>query len=912
MEHNEIRISDLKIQHLENPVGIGASKPLFSYLLHSDRKDVRQSAWQILAASTPEKLDQNLGDLWDSGKRKGSRNFGIVYEGIALESRQRVFWKVKVWDEKDQESEWSSMAYWEMGLLKEADWKGCWIGQGDMFQGEKATAPMLCRDFVLQQEKIGSARLYISGLGIFKAYINGKSVAETFFDPGESDAEKTVYYVVYDVTGLMQPGNNTLGVLLGNGQYTGYTVNPVMTDPTGTELPRHRYQKNDGFVKAGICGEKKLLAQLEVVFESGMRRIAVVTDEGWVWKESAVVFQNWYGGEDYDATVDMDDWNCPTMDRRNWNKAEKMVSPGGVLRAREFQPVRIMERLKPREIKRLSNGNWLVDMGRNGAGFPELMLDDTDGSLRGRWIKMYPAELLKADGEGVNQASCTQSQNERYHCSIMNAYRIAGKGKESWHPLFCYQGFRYVEVEGYPGELTAENIRYCILRTDNEKNGYFYSSSNVLNQINRMVENSMESNMFSSFTDCPQIEKLGWIETSHLMFRSLAGTYDISSWMRKIIHDIADSQVVKEGCRHDEEEAGYVPAIVPEYQRIIGLHRDPNWGGACVFTPWEYYLYYGEYSILEEAYPVMKKYILYLQQHLKGGVLEDYAQMGEWGQLKEETPTVLVATCAFFRMLMIAAQIARLLCRDSDVEFFLRLAEDVRVAFHCYPACYDPEKGIYGNGSQASYGCAVFSGMVPDEKKADVVEYLVEAVKERDYHFSCGEVGVKQVLSVLAEYGRNDVISRMVMNETAPSYRFFADAGFTTLPEYWNPDEPWYGMARSRNHAMMGHVKEWFTYHVLGLKPLTPAFEKMVIRPYIMHGIKRLHGYVICPYGKVEVDYTEDIEGTELKVSLPVGTWASVWEPEREGEESTKRLLAQIGSGCFCWKKESGKGFVRG
>lgn len=305
-----------------------------------------------------EGLDWEEGDLWDSGKRQGRENFCIAYGGTPLKSRQRAYWKVKVWDEKDIESDWSSEAGWEMGLLEKEDWKGSWIGQGDGYQGDKAAAPMLVRDFpIVNKGQIALARLYISGLGLFKAYINGREAADTLFAPGESDASETVYYVTYDVTEMIKEGQNTLGVILGNGQYAGFTVNPVMTDPDGKELSYHRYQKNDGrFVKPGISGDKKVIAQLEVEYENGRREIAVLTDDKWQWQESAVTFQNWYGGEDYDATREADDWNLPCGNREGWHKAVRMQAPEGVLTAWEFPPIRIVEKINFKSVSRLKAG----------------------------------------------------------------------------------------------------------------------------------------------------------------------------------------------------------------------------------------------------------------------------------------------------------------------------------------------------------------------------------------------------------------------------------------------------------------------------------------------------------------------------------------------------------------------------
>lgn len=523
-----MRIENMRVQGLCQPLGLGTKQPIFSYFLISDGKHW-QSAFRILVASTKELLEQEIGDLWDSGVCRQKETFGIVYQGKELQSRQRVYWRVIVWDENENCIGYSDISFWEMGLLEQEDWQGKWIGQGDDYDGDKSHAPLLIKQFVIKNEKkIEKARLYISGLGLFQAELNGQKLSDTLFDPGECDATKTVYYVVYDVTPNLQEETNVLLVTLGNGQYTNFQVNPVMALPDGTLLKPHRYQKNDGaFIKPGISGDKKLIAQLEVTYDTGERELVCVSDESWKWTKGPIVFQNWYGGEDYDATLEWQDMQCC------WESVKSMKPPAGRLTAREFYPIRIVKRISPRKIQKLPNGKWLVDMGRNGAGFPEIHIDTTK-EMRGKWIKLYPAEMLKADGSGVNQASCTQSWNERFQCVIQDGYRIKGTGREVWHPIFCYQGFQYLEVEGWQGELKKENLSYCMVRTDNEKFGQFRTSNPVLNQISSMIEHSMESNMFFAFTDCPQIEKLGWIETSHLMFTSLADCYDIYAWMKKL------------------------------------------------------------------------------------------------------------------------------------------------------------------------------------------------------------------------------------------------------------------------------------------------------------------------------------------------------------------------------------------
>lgn len=362
--------------------------------------------------------------------------------------------------------------------------------------------------------------------------------------------------------------------------------------------------------------------------EDGAVVIAAASSEAWKTGESPVTFQNWYGGEDYDGVkaLQMKGWDTPEAELKGWGNAAVMEPPKGKLAAREFLPIRIWERWTAASVVRLPGGNWLVDMGKNSAGFVCLRLENTQ-PYAGQKIELYPGEVLKADGSGVDQASCTQSCDTLYQCRVMDSYVVAGTGSEKWHPHFCYHGFQYVEVAGFPGIPTVENFEGCAVRLMNEKHSDFETDQEILNAVNRMTDRSIESNMMCSFTDCPQIEKLGWLETTQLMFSSMAAGYDIRSWIPKIMDDMQDAQVTEEllgeapmkndpesypGFAFDRfdnretEEAGFVPGIAPEYFRIGRLFKDPNWGGACVMTPWYYYMEYGDEGILRKNFGMMR------------------------------------------------------------------------------------------------------------------------------------------------------------------------------------------------------------------------------------------------------------------------------------------------------------------
>lgn len=866
----------LQAQGLTSPLGISADSVVLSYHLASGVQGSAQSAYRILAASSPARLSARDGNLWDSGKVLSERCFGIAYAGVPLHSRQQVYWAVMVWDQDDRPCEWSDPACFEIGLDNAADWEGAWIGEGDDTDADQAASPYLAGEFSVDSlQDVVRARAYVSGLGLFVASLNGARLSGTWFDPGESDATQTVYYVAYDILPLLQEGRNVLGLQLGNGQYTGYTVNPVMQLPDGTLSPHHRYQKNDScYVKPGICGRKKALAQVEAEYRDGTQKTLLVTDEGWRLHSSPVTFQNWYGGEDYDATLEVDGWDIPGTDRTAWQAARRMAAPPGRLTAREYPPIIVSGEQEAASVTRLDDGHYLVDFGTNGAGVPVLRLHGTDASMRGMQITMDPAEILLPDSSGVDQRSCTQSWSEKYECVIRDSYRIRGTGRECYAPLFCYHGFRYLEVRGFPGEADISNFAVRRLRAGNDRRGTFKTSDERVNRVCEITERSIESNMFFSFTDCPQIEKLGWIETSHLMFRSLAAGYDIRAWVKKILHDIRDAQLDKRrGDPMDPESDGFVPGIIPEFYRIGGLYRDLNWNGACVFTPWEYYQWYGDLSVLEQAWPVMERYLAYLAgQEENGLITAAHAQMGEWGEYGEHTPVVLVESCAYYRMHRIMAEAAQLLNRHDAAMEHARKAAAVQEAFHRHPECYQADTGIYGTGSQAGYGCALFSGIVPEAEVPHVAERLAEAVRHNGCHLTSGEVGLRQVFASLTAQGYDDVVWQMVMNPTPPSYRCFVDDGLTTLPEYWNYEELWYGMVRSRNHAMMGHVREWMSSSLLGLRQVKPAWQEVVIAPYAPEGMTFAEGSVYTPYGDLSVRWQRKDHATlSICATVPPG-----------------------------------------
>lgn len=883
-----MQIIELKVQNLENPIGIQIARPIFRWKLVADEKGSVQTAYRIVAASTRSNLVNGIYDKWDTGKVLSSKNYGIVYDGTEVASMERVYWSVMVWDQEDRESAFAEARYYEIGLLKKSDWHGKWITKGKKEQSERNNAPILAKEFeVAGDKKLKSARLYISGLGLFEAHVNGKTLGEgTFFNPGECDVRETVYYCTYDITELVQE-RNAVAVLLGNGQYANYRVHKQ----------NGRYYKTDDARSAneaeGMFGDVKCIAQIVVTYEDGTVQVTG-TDETWSYLDSPIVENSWYGGEDYNATLEIEGWDDvnPKIPREQWGNAALVAEeaiPTGELTGVDFEPIRIQEEdiINPDEIvvtkRKEENGRstYLVDMGQNHAGVPELTIHSM---VSGQMIKMYPAEVDLFNGyeKHINQESCTQSASKQGDL-IYDTYITKGVGTERYRPRFCYHGYRYMEVTA-PADMIIDSgcFKGFILRTNNAKNGFFSCSDETLNRINVLTERSIESNMYSTFTDCPQIEKLGWLETPGLMFYSMSHTYDISSWIPKIVRDMVNSQAT----------SGRFAAIAPEYFRIGGLQEDLNWNGSIIFTAWQYYQAYGCTDVFSETnYAAMKNYMEYLECNVAENHLIKSGQMGEWGEMTQygTTPVILVETTAYYRLANCMRQIAEVTGNAADRLYYAALAGNIKKAFHENEECYN-KKFLYGNGTQSGYGCVLYSGIVLEEHVDETVQRLVNAIEKCGYHLTSGEVGLKQVFSSLAEHGRSDVVYKMVTNDTMPSYKYFLKKELTALPEYWNFEELWWGMARSRNHAMMGHVKEWFTKYLAGISLTQVGYDVVNLKPTVIEPVKAVKGIVDTVHGLIKSEY-QIVEDDIMmwKITLPVGVKANVYVPA--GAEARDILL---------------------
>ncbi len=810
-----------------DPIGIDVKAPRLSWNLNGP--GAMQRAYQVRAASSAALLEHGFADLWNSGKIESTKSQGIAYNGTALRSRDRVVWQVRVWNAPDTAttSAWSDPAVWEMGLLNPSDWQAQWIAHPTWSFGQ--AMPVFAKQFDLPQS-VKKARLYITGLGNYAANINGAAVTDDVLAPGNTDYSKQVEYAVYDVTGLLSQGANSIGVELGNGIY-----NSVSTPGRffGILVP--------------APSPVKMIAQLEMTYEDGSTAV-IASGPDWLTALGPTTWSSWFGGEDYDARREQTDWTSASV--------SAAPAPTTQLSWRAAPPVRVFEKIAPVSITQMKSGDYMFDMGVNFAGWQELRVSGPAGTK----VTMSIAEILKPDG--------TINLQTMGGAPIYDTYTLSGNGVEIWHPKFEYHGFRYLQVSGLPSPPTAATITGYVVRGANEVAGSFTSSNTLLNGIHSIINRAIQSNMISIFTDCPDREKLGWLGDMIGIFGSITSNYDISAYIRTITRNMAEGQT----------DIGLVPTFVPAYAdySIYGepFRDDPNWGVAMILAPYGAYRTYGDVRILQTYYPQMQKFLGHLTSKSSGNLL-NYG-LNDWDSPAQTTPTEVVATYGYYRAAQTLSKVALVLDKGEDSATYSAIAASIADAFNA--KYLNRANHTYASGQQAAAAMALDMGVVPPEERQAVLDQLVASIRDAGNHVNTGVVSWQAFIRVLSAGGRDDVLYDIATQTTSPSYGFQIALGATALTESW--DGPISG--DSQNHMMFGALDEWFTLKLAGIQQASEsiAYEELVIKPSIVSGLTNVKGSYRTPQGLVESEWNKTPGGPlRLNVTIPGNTAATIYVP---------------------------------
>lgn len=857
-----IDISNLTVEYQNTPLAIDVSNPRFGWLLTSTQNNDSQTAYQIIVTDGKAKV-------WDSGKVKSSESQLVTYKGKALANGSRYTWTVKVWD-KDGKMKESNSSFFEtapsftssnvqwIGAITRAD-ANLPIGRRDL-HGPSFKNPeykemydkvdtLALRSINLRKtfntnKKVDRAIIYVSGLGHYNLYLNGKRVSKDIFTPAWSDYDKTVYYNTFQVDSLLLNGENAIGVTLGNGFYNAMG---------------NRYRK------LWISfGPPTLLLKMHIHYADGTEEI-VSSDKTWKYALSPVVFNDIFGGEDYDARLEQKGWNKPAFDEKGWKPVVLQEAPKGILRAQQVTNVRTMKEYSAVKMSKIDS-SYVLDMGQNLSGFPAIRVKGKAGQK----IKLIVGEQLNKETGLVSQKQ--SGGPHTYH------YTLKGNGEETWHPEFSYYGFQYIQVEGanilsYDGDKpTILDIKSHFIYNAVEENGYFESSNEIFNKAHHLIKNAVRSNMQAVFTDCPHREKLGWIEETHLNGPGLLYNWDLTRLFDKVMQDMKDGQ----------QTSGLVPNIVPEYvvfDKGLEVFRDsPEWGGASVIVPWMYYRFYGDKSLLTKYYDVMKHYVDYLTStatdHIVSHGLGDWYDYGEHrAGFSKNSPVEVSATAHYYYVAHLFSEAAKLLGKKTDEKVYDSLAKDIRQAFN--NKFYNKETKQYGSESQFCNAVAIFMNLVEPQDKQAVMENLKKDIAAKGNRLTTGDVGNRYLFQALALNRENELMYLMHNHEDAPGYGFQIKFGATTLTEQWDPHK-----GASWNHFMMGQIDEWFFRSLAGIEPSTPGFKEFTIQPQPVGDLKWIKAGHKTLYGDIKVEWQKEDGKFTLSVLIPVNTKATVIMPD--------------------------------
>jgi hypothetical protein len=968
MPSSPLVVTALETEHARNPLGIDVARPRLSWILSSSERGQRQTAYQILVASSLAKLAAGEGDIWDSGKVQSRQSVHVPYDGKPLKSRTRYHWTVRVWDRGGEVSGWADPAWWETGLLSPSDWHAEWIhrdteqatpvnnteqnypaklepghtlGQTFTVDGEFISAagrfptwgrndsdatltlrrggptgeiiatrqltdhpdngwgtvefdqpqpagtyylelsapngdigwwshssetlangsayadgsqvagdrtlrvdvarspePLLRREFTVDKS-VARARLYATALGVYELRLNGRRVGDYHLAPGWTDYHTRIQYQTYDVTDLLQPGENALGALLGQGWYAGHIA---IFGPNQYGTIPH------------------LLAQLEISYADGTSQI-IATNGSWQASAGPITSSDLLMGETYDARLEPRGWDTAAFDTE-WDSVVVGVAGHkgklGELVAENGPAVEVTQEIQAVAMTEPVPGTYVFDMGQNMVGNVRLRVQGEAGMT----VRLRHAEVLNPDGT-LYTANLRSAKATDY-------YILSGNGVETYTPRFTFHGFRYVEVTGYPGTPDLSTVTGRVLGTAAPITAQLHTSNAMVNKLAQNILWGQRGNFLSIPTDTPaRDERMGWTGDINVFVGAAAYNMQVDPFLTKWLQDLRDAQMPD----------GAFPDVAPRVGFIGG--GAAGWGDAGVTVPWTLWQRYGDTRIIEQHYDAMVRWIDYLVAH-SDGYIRPAEGYGDWLNVDDETAKDLIATAYFARSTKLVADMAEAIGKTDDATRYRALAAEVTRAFR--DAYVLPDGRVKGD-TQTGYVLALTFDLLPANLRHEATAHLVRLIEQRDWHLSTGFLGTPGLLPALSENGELDVAYRLLLQDTYPSWGYQIARGATTMWEHWDsikPDGSFENPAmNSFNHYAYGAVGEWLYRNIGGINPDPEAvgFQQMVIRPRPGGGIDHATASYDSIYGEISTSWRRQGHRFTLDVTIPANTTATVHVP---------------------------------
>ena len=852
---SDLSVHDVRAEHHREALGIGEAAPRLSWRTETGTPDWRQRAYAIEVYGPDDTL------LGATGQVSSDQSVLVPWPFRPLGSRERLRVRVQVWGEDTRPSGWSDALDLETGLLRPEDWSAAFITPAwDEDTGRPQPSPLLRRRFELRGE-VRQARLYISALGVYEAQLNGQPVGDQVLAPGWTSYHQRLRYQTFDVTGLLRAGPNLLGASLGDGWYRG--------------------RLGFGGGRRNLYGERlALLAQLEITYADGTEE-RIVTDDAWRTRTGPLLAADLYDGETYDARLELPGWATADGDETAWTAIRTVQHPLTTLVAPDGPPVRRTETLRPVAITRSPSGKTLVDFGQNLVGRVRF----TVRGEAGRTITLRHAEVLE-DGELGTRPLRFAAATDRY--------TLRGGEAETWEPHFTFHGFRYAEVEGWPGEPGPDDLVAVVLHSDLERTGWFDCSDPLVNRLHDNVVWGMRGNFLDLPTDCPQRdERLGWTGDIQIFSPTASFLYDVNGFLTSWLADLAA----------DQDPSGAVPAVIP--QVLPDTLAAAAWGDAATIVPWVLYQRYGDARVLERQFESMRAWVEYVRGRAGETLVWDRDfQFGDWldpaappgNPADGRTLPGVVATAYFARSAEVLGLTAGVLKRPGEERTYLALAAAVREAFRRE---YVTPNGRVLSDSSTAYALALEFALLPGEgERRHAARRLRALVRENGYLIGTGFVGTPLICDALTHAGEVDAAYRLLLQRQCPSWLYPVTMGATTVWERWDsmlPDgriNP--GEMTSFNHYALGAVADWLHRSVAGLAPAEAGYRRLSIQPRPGGGLTSARARHLTPYGPAESSWRLQAGHIEVSVTVPPNTRATVHLPGSGGAH-------EVGSGTHRW-----------
>ncbi|HZG55995.1 glycoside hydrolase family 78 protein [Paenibacillus sp.] len=843
-----LHVSQLLTEYAVNPLGLDERRPRLFWKMESKARDAAQTAYHVLVASSPEALNDNAADLWNSGKVDSDRSAHVIYAGAPLASEQMYYWKVRVWDRKGRASDWSDTAFWSMGLLSRAEWKATWIGRKPEPGLAAQPSPYFRKRFVIVKP-VRRAIVYATALGVYELRVNGQRVGD-LFAPGWTDYNVRVQVRAYDVTDAVRLGDNVFGAIVGDGWYAG-TV---------------------GFLGKAVYGECPfLLFQARVEYMDGTSE-RIVSDDSWRTTRGPIVYSDFIKGEMYDARLEVGAWDLPGYDDTAWETPLARRGYNGLLVASQEPPIRVTQTVKPVSVRRTATGSYIFDMGQNMVGRTALKVRGAMGER----VTISHAEMLQPDGSLYLENLRAAVQQDHYV--------LKGEAEETYEPHFTFHGFRYVEVSGLTMEPTLDSLVGKVIHSDTPPTGALETSDVLVNRLYANITWGQRGNFLSVPTDCPQRdERLGWTGDAQIFARTASYNMDVSRFFTKYMQDIADCQQPSGAFTDVAPDAGWIRHKLRDLDTGWFAPDNAGWGDAGVIIPWTLYLMYGDTRILERHYEAMTRWVAYLQDNSEGLLRPDYANYGDWLSIDADTPKEVLATAYFAYNAQLLSRIAGVLGRTEDRMRYESLYAGIAEAFR---AAYVAPDGRIRGETQTVYVLALQFGLLTEAQRLSAAEHLVADIRRRGDRLSTGFLGVGYLLPALCDCGKADVAYALLTQDAFPSWMYSIKHGATTIWERWDGWTEHKGFQspgmNSFNHYSLGSVGEWMFRYMAGIEadPEHPGFKHVVIRPRpggLLTWVKASHDTL---YGRIQAEWERPPGGPfRLRVVIPPNAAATVFVP---------------------------------